>query len=77
MRSWAAEARPRELRLDPQRMWTRLEILDVVDGRELATTGVVEFRAHHETDGVGGVVHERSNFGREHGRWVYLDGTAR
>ncbi|MEZ5246928.1 MAG: YchJ family metal-binding protein [Acidimicrobiales bacterium] len=73
-RSWAPETRPSEIRVDPARRWTRLEILSVVDGRELAATGVVEFRAHYDVDGVTGRLHERSTFRREHGRWVYVAG---
>jgi SEC-C motif-containing protein len=75
-RSWALETRPVEIRLDPARRWTRLEVLSVVDGRELAATGVVEFRAHYEIAGVAGELHERSNFRRDHGHWVYVDGNA-
>lgn len=81
-RSWAAEARPAEVRIDDGRRWTRLEILDVVDGRQLDTTGIVEFRAHYDDRGIAGVLHERSTFARERGRWVYvgreaLDGSSR
>lgn len=75
-RSWASGKRPPQVRTEPARRWTSLEIVELVDGRELASTGVVEFRAHYELDGVSGVVHERSNFARESGRWVYVDGTA-
>ena len=73
-RSWAPERCPSDLRVDAEQQWTRLEILEVVDGRELAATGVVEFRAHYEIDGVAGSLHERSTFRREHGRWVYVAG---
>ena len=74
-RSWAPETRPSRIRLDPARRWTRLDILSVVDGRELSASGVVEFRAHYDTGGLAGEVHERSNFRRDRGRWVYVDGT--
>jgi SEC-C motif-containing protein len=73
-RSWAPETRPARIRLDPTRRWTRLEVLSLFDGRELAANGVVEFRAHYEVDGIAGEIHERSNFRRDHGRWVYVDG---
>lgn len=36
--------------------------------------GVAEFRASYRTGGEHGVLHERSRFVREHGRWFYLDG---
>ncbi len=71
-RSWAAAACPAEVRIDHGRRWTRLEVLDVVAGRQLDTTGIVEFRAHYDDDGVAGVLHERSTFARERGRWVYV-----
>ena len=74
-RSWAPETCPTRIRLDPARRWTGLEVLSVVDGRELATTGVVEFRAHYVVDGIPRTLHERSRFRRERGRWVYVDGT--
>ena len=73
-RSWAPETRPGKIRLDPTRRWTRLEILSLVEGRELAATGVVEFRAHYDVGGIAGEVHERSTFRRDHGRWVYVGG---
>lgn len=73
-RTWAPESRPPQIRIDPGRRWTRLDVVSVIDGRELAASGVVEFRAHYEVDGVAGELHERSNFRREHGRWVYVDG---
>ena len=73
VQSWAPETRPRSVSVDSRR-WTRLEILDTVDGRELATTGIVEFRAHYEADGTPGSLHERSSFRRHEGRWVYVDG---
>ena len=73
-RSWAPETRPGRIRLDPTRRWTRLEILSLVDGRELAATGVVEFRAYYDVGGMAGEIHERSNFRRDHGRWVYVGG---
>ena len=75
-RSWAPETRPAEIRVDPARRWTRLEILDAVDGKALAATGVVEFRAHYEDEGVPGELRERSTFRREAGRWVYVDGVS-
>jgi SEC-C motif-containing protein len=74
-RSWSTSTRPDIVRIDDDRRWTRLEIIDVVDGRQLDSAGVVEFRAHHETGGVAGVLHERSAFTRERGRWVYVSGS--
>lgn len=82
LRTWHPETRPRTLALDPARRWVRLEILDRSGGTVFDGEGVVEFRAHHRDDGGAGgatgagagVLHERSRFVREHGRWLYLDG---
>ena len=73
-RSWAPETRPARVTTDNAQRWTMLEIIDTVDGRELATSGMVEFRAHYEIGSVHGSVHERSSFRRHEGRWVYVDG---
>ncbi len=75
IRSWAGETRPARLGPLPSHRWTRLEVLAVVDGGMLANDGIVEFRAHHEQHGTPGVLHERSAFTREHGRWVYVGPT--
>lgn len=75
--TWATEQRPTTIRLDPDRRWTALEIVDTAAGRQLDATGVVEFRASY-VDGDGpGVVAERSRFAREAGRWVYVDAVSR
>lgn len=74
LRSWHPDTRPRTLELDPARRWERLEVLDRTGGGLFETQGVVEFRAHHRDGGRAGVLHERSRFVREAGRWVYLDG---
>lgn len=54
--------------------WISLEIRDTSDGGEDDDTGTVEFAARFKKDGELLVHHERSNFRREDGRWVYVDG---
>ncbi|MBE08671.1 MAG: hypothetical protein CMM35_00045 [Rhodospirillaceae bacterium] len=54
--------------------WVKLEILDKVGGGKEAATGIVEFAAHYQLNGRKGVHHERSNFRRDRGCWVYVDG---
>jgi SEC-C motif domain protein len=54
--------------------WVSLEILGTTDGGEDDDTGIVEFTAHFKKDDELQVHHERSNFRREDGRWVYVDG---
>jgi SEC-C motif-containing protein len=69
--SWHASTRPARLEVDPSLRWLGLEVLHAQGGM-LDTAGVVEFRARHDR----GVLHERSRFVREGGRWLYLDGTS-
>ena len=54
--------------------WVSLEIRDTFDGGADDDTGTVEFAARFKKDGALQVHHERSNFRREEGRWVYVDG---
>ena len=54
--------------------WVGLEIRETSDGGADDDTGTVEFRARFKKDGALQVHHERSNFRREEGRWVYVDG---
>ena len=75
--TWHPSTRPASLDLDPAMEWRRLDILDTdTDGER----GEVEFRAFWRILPApgrardGGVLHERSRFVREHGRWYYLDG---
>jgi SEC-C motif-containing protein len=73
-RTWASATRPSDIRLVPGRRWVGLEVLDTSDGGVLAQRGEVEFVARWERgpDGAVGELHERSEFVREDGRWVYL-----
>jgi len=54
--------------------WISLEIRDTESGGKEDETGTVEFAARFRQDGDIRVHHERSNFRREDGRWVYVDG---
>lgn len=72
--TWADETRPDEIDLNDGTVWRRLQIVDTLDGGAGAKTGIVEFRAsYRDSDGTG-LLHERSRFVREGGRWVYVDG---
>ncbi|GAA1013919.1 hypothetical protein GCM10009551_100890 [Nocardiopsis tropica] len=73
--SWHPDTRPRDLTLDEDRTWRGLQIVDTVAGTEDDAEGIVEFRATFLEDGGLGVLHERSRFVREDGRWLYVDGT--
>ena len=70
--SWHSSTRPRRVRVDTADEWVLLEIVDTQAGGPLDAVGMVEFRAHHRRGGQPGVVHERSSFVREDGRWVYV-----
>ena len=72
--TWAAATRPRDLDLDDGLTWRRLQIVDTARGGPTDDTGIVEFRAVFRGSDGAGVLHERSRFVREAGRWVYLDG---
>lgn len=72
--TWHPSTRPSDLALDENTRWTRLDLVDVIDGGPFDTTGVVEFRAHHRTGDVRGVLHERSSFVRQDGQWFYVNG---
>jgi SEC-C motif-containing protein len=72
LKTWHPATRPEQLDLDGGTRWTRLDIVTTVDGGPFDTTGVVEFRAHYRTADAREVLHERSDFVREGGRWLYL-----
>jgi SEC-C motif-containing protein len=72
--SWHPSTRPATIDLDSELRWRGLQIVDVVDGTMDDETGLVEFRATYVVaPGDVRVLHERSRFIREHGRWYYLD----
>jgi len=54
--------------------WVGLKIIDRQAGGRDDDTGVVEFEARYETDEERGILHERSNFRRDAGLWLYVDG---
>jgi SEC-C motif-containing protein len=75
--SWHPSTRPPELDLSDNPKWRGLQIVDVVNGAADDVTGMVEFRATYvASPGEVRVVHERSRFVRDGGRWYYLDAEA-
>lgn len=75
LRTWHPSTRPATLDLVDNPRWRGLQIVDVVRGGATDDEGVVEFRATFlDPDGGIGILHERSRFVREHGRWFYVDG---
>ncbi len=75
-RTWHPRTRPEHVTLDDT-SWTRLEILDVIDGIEHDQHGIVEFVAHYRHGRQRGSMRERSRFERRGGRWMYVDGEQR
>lgn len=73
-RTWHPRTRPDDVLSSPGISWTRLEIIDVVDGKPSDEEGIVEFEAHFTTASGHDVLHERSRFARRANRWMYLDG---
>src|SRR6187402_648908 len=74
LRSWHPSTRPATVELDAGTVWRRLQIVDTVAGGPDDETGIVEFRASYRDAGGAGLLHERSRFARDAGRWAYLDG---
>jgi SEC-C motif domain protein len=72
--TWHSSTRPQHLDLNDDQQWLHLEIVETIKGGLFDPTGVVEFRAHYRAAGTRGVLHERSDFTREDGRWRYLSG---
>ncbi len=54
--------------------WIGLKILDTQAGSASDQTGIVEFEAAFDSPEGSAILHERSNFEREQGLWVYTDG---
>lgn len=75
--SWHPSTRPSMLDLDDGVTWRRLQIVDTVAGGDGDAGGVVEFRASYRDADGAGLLHERSRFVREGGRWFYVDGDVR
>ncbi|MEE2925454.1 MAG: YchJ family metal-binding protein [bacterium] len=57
-----------------QTRWTHLEILDLSKGLVHQEIGEVEFVAEFFLEGQSQILHERSNFVKYKGRWVYTEG---
>ena len=72
--SWYPSTRPAAVDLDDDVTWRRLQIVDAVAGGADDADGVVEFRASYRSPWGAGLLHERSRFVREDGRWFYVDG---
>ncbi|OON82307.1 YchJ family protein [Streptomyces tsukubensis] len=75
LRTWHPRTRPSRVGLSAATRWNGLEILGATDGSAFHSSGTVTFLARCTEDGRPVVLHERSDFARVDGDWVYVDGT--
>ena len=71
-RTWHPRTRPAVVEPTPGLVWRGLTVLRTEAGGPDDETGVVEFRAAHETGQGAGSMHEVSEFARRGGRWFYV-----
>ena len=57
-----------------QSTWLGLKILSAEKGGIADTEGTVEFEASYERDGLKDIHHERAEFKKENGAWLYTEG---
>lgn len=74
LRTWHPSTRPRDLLLDPEDRWYRLDVVRTERGGLLDSDGVVEFRAYRRSPSGPVALHEVSRFVREDRQWLYVDG---
>lgn len=74
-RTWHPSTRPQDaISHNPELRWMGLEILSQQGGGGLDAKGEIEFIAKYTISGRPEELHERSQFVREAGQWLYLDG---
>lgn len=70
--SWHPVTRPPHVAVGVQE-WLGLDVLDTVAGGPDDESGVVEFEARfRDVDEQVRVLHERSSFAKDGGRWLYV-----
>ncbi len=79
MRSHQKKTRPLKERDKMQKWlnaveWMGLVVVKTEDGNANDSSGTVEFRAIYLEDGQTQVIHEKSFFEKEKGKWVYVSG---
>lgn len=73
--TWHPDTCP-PLRMDPKQQWIGLRIKGIEAGQAPDTHGIVEFVARFRIDGRAHRLHERSEFTRIDGHWIYVRGEA-
>lgn len=69
--TWHPSTRAAQVDFTPDQQWL---LLRIVDARSDGDTATVEFVARSRIAGRSNILHERSRFVREDGRWFYVDG---
>ncbi|MCK4704939.1 MAG: hypothetical protein KAT90_05630, partial [Gammaproteobacteria bacterium] len=72
--TWHPDTRPETIEFEPAIKWTRLRIKNTEKGGANDEQGMVEFIATYKTNGKAFRLHEISQFVRNDGDWVYIDG---
>lgn len=71
--TWHPSTRPKNLDLDADLTWYRLDVLGRWNGGPLDGEGTVEFRAFCKGPAGRADQHEVSRFVRENRQWYYVD----
>ncbi len=74
LKTWHADTRPKQIRIEEIPEWKHLAIMRVEDGSETDHEGTVAFTATAITHGKAFVLHETSCFKKENNQWFYVDG---
>ncbi len=74
LQTWQENTRPKNLELDQKLDWLGLDITDCQADESDENKSQIEFSARFRSDDKVFVLHERSLFVRENGRWFYVDG---
>lgn len=70
--TWYPSTCPANLEPLPQQQWTGLKIMDKKAGQASDESGQVEFVARYKINGRAEKLHERSEFVKLNGRWLYV-----
>jgi len=70
--SWHPDTRPRSLDLQDSPKWVRLKI---IKSTQEGDRGSVHFKAFYRSSRGMQTMEEESNFVRQQGHWLYLDGS--
>ncbi len=75
LETWVGSNRPKEINFSKEKAeWTKLEIINTKKGCEEDSKGIVEFKAYYTFNNEKCVMYEISQFQKQSGQWLYLDG---